>query len=609
MLRKPFIRMVVFSCIAFSVGCGGTESDLVSNDSTEVNLVISDPDTAAEELAVLIDFVSYRITCPDSGVTPTYDDSVDITGVFETNVTETPAVWTMVTDLPLSPCTISLWVFYEDAVVCSGSEALSIVEDDNDLAPNQVNVELQCNLSVNTPSGDLEVDGNFEFIHGNYCPKLNWLGALPVAVDPLEMTIEASGFDVDSTCGLNCDRQTCDFTQNPPVCTAAPDPGFSATFTAPARYGSFDAPVPVGTPMLGGTPIDAQSTYTCDPLFPGPTEICVLLSDGDNDCDQMRCITIVCPDLCEGVVCDDGNECTGEYCNPLDGQCITNDAPDGLACADCSATCVNGTCSGPDWVGAVTGTAMTFVGTQQQVNTTLVNPYSGAAVAVSSQFNINTSSYEGVGLNDTLFGTNQGDYLLIQDPIGTQRLCGVENVLALNSFDAMILADEFIVLGDMVIEGGNAGDIIWANVGNDTVRGNNGVDLLDGGPGDDIIEGGLGNDVITLWPGSGFDSIDGGIGVTDTIEILAIQSQILITPAADVSYEFDVFFLGTPMAQIREVELVVMNDLSIDLTACTGTPADVCNLCGNDALNGGEGCDDGNNVDGDGCAADCTAEY
>ena len=116
--------------------------------------------------------------------------------------------------------------------------------------------------------------------------------------------------------------------------------------------------------------------------------------------------------------------------------------------------------------------------------------------------------------------------------------------------------------------------------------------------------------MITLWPGSGFDSIDGGTGVTDTIEILGIQSQVTIVPAASFpTYEFDLLFLGTPMAQIRTAELLVMDDASIDLTLCTGAPSDVCNLCGNDALNGGEGCDDGNNVDGDGCAADCTAEY
>ena len=213
-----------------------------------------------------------------------------------------------------------------------------------------------------------------------------------------------------------------------------------------------------------------------------------------------------------------------------------------------------------------------------------------------------------MGANDSLVGTNQGDVLLVQDPVGTQRICGVETVTPMNSFDVMFLADSYIVLQDMVIEGGNAGDLLWANAGNDTVRGNNGVDTIDGGPGDDVIEGGNGNDTITLWPGSGFDSISGGDN-TDRVEIDAIQSQIQITPAANPSYQFDVFYLGTPMAQIVEVELLVLNDTFIDLATCTGGAGDVCKLCGNDALSGGEECDDGNNVDGDGCAADCTSEY
>ena len=150
---------------------------------------------------------------------------------------------------------------------------------------------------------------------------------------------------------------------------------------------------------------------------------------------------------------------------------------------------------------------------------------------------------------------------------------------------------------------------IWANAGDDTVRGNNGVDLLDGGPGDDTIEGGTGNDTITVWPGSGFDSISGGIGSADRVEIDAVRSQVTISPAADSGYELDIAYLGIPMAQIREVELIVMNDTFIDVATCTGGAGDVCNLCGDDALDGGEGCDDGNNLDGDGCAADCTAEY
>jgi len=502
-------------------------------------------------------------------------------------------------------------------------EVLSIVEDENELAPNKADVVLECSLSVNGPSGDLDVDGSYQFIHGNYCPKLNWLGAVPamveVAVPPVTI-IETSAFDLDSTCGLNCDPQTCDFTQNPPLCTAAPDPGFWTTFIAPAGHGSFDAPLATGMPMTGGTPIDAQSTYTCDPLFPGPTEICVLASDGDNDCDRMRCITIICPDLCEGVVCDDAEECTRDRCDPLTGLCSNVPAPPGIACDNCNSTCVlggvlGGMCTGPPFTADQTGSALLFLGTNQQVDMTLVNPYSGASFSVSGRFNYNISSYLGDGLNDVLMGTNLGDFLLVQDPVGTQRICGVETILAQNQFDAMILADDFVILGDMVIEGGNHPDIVWANVGNDTLTLNNGADFADGGPGDDIIEGGNGNDIVTLWPGSGFDSISGGDGIVDNaildrVEIDAIQSQILISPAPSLSgYEFDIFYLGTPMAQIRGVEFLDMSDASIDLTMCTGSPGDVCNLCGNDALNGGEGCDDGNNVDGDGCAADCTSEY
>jgi Ca2+-binding RTX toxin-like protein len=95
----------------------------------------------------------------------------------------------------------------------------------------------------------------------------------------------------------------------------------------------------------------------------------------------------------------------------------------------------------------------------------------------------------------------------------------------------MFLADDFIVLQNMVIEGGTNGDLLWANAGDDTVRGNWGDDLIDGGLGDDMIQGGVGDDTITLWPGSGFDSVSGDLGsgnmsLTDRVEVDAIQSQI-----------------------------------------------------------------------------------
>jgi cysteine-rich repeat protein len=507
-----------------------------------------------------------------------------------------------------------LWVFYEDEVICSGTEALEIVEDGSLLAPNKVNIVLECNLSVNGPSGDLNVDGSFEFINGNYCPKLNWLGAVPTVLPaalPLETTIEVSAFDPDSTCGLNCDPQTCDLTQNPPLCTASPDPGFKTRLFAPAGHGSLDPDVAMGmTPMQGGTPIDAQATYTCNPLFPGPTEICVIASDGDNDCDQMRCITVICPDLCAAVDCDDGNECTRDRCDPLSGLCSNDPAPDGIACDACNGTCQSSVCDAgsPFVADFVFSGAIAIDGLLQSLNTTFVNPYSGASVSASGVFYVNQSSYLGSSAFDTLGGTGLQDILLARTPAGDQTLCGVERVFSLNSFDVLGLADEFIVLGDTEIQGGNEGDVLWANAGNDLLRGNNGPDLLDGGPGNDTIFGETGDDTIALWPGSGFDSIDGGNGI-DQVVVDAEQSQITITPAANGSYEFDIAYLGTPMAQIIRAELIEMNDALIDLSLCTGSAGDVCNLCGNDALNGGEECDDGNNLDGDGCAADCTGEY
>jgi cysteine-rich repeat protein len=611
--------MAVLSCIALSAACAGdtTRGDLPGN--TEINLVISDPATAPEELLLLIDVVSYRITCPESDFTP-FDDSVDLAGNFEVDASDTLPIWELVTNLPLtdpddplSYCTIALWVFYEDEVVCLGRQLLKVYEDGNPLTPNKADVVLECNLSVNPPSGDADIDGSFDFVHGNYCPQVFWLGWYP-SPDPLVLNIQTRSLDVDGTCGQNCDPQTCDFTMNPPTCSPAPDPfAVTSTLSAPAGNDSF------------GDALALDTTYACDPLLPGPTEICVLVSDGDDDCNRMRCMTIVCPDLCEGVVCDDTEECTRDRCDPLTGLCSYNEAPVGIACGNCGSTCeAGGTCTGaPFTADFVANDNTIFIASdlQSSYSATYVNPYSGASMSVMGDFRVNNSTYLGIGTTDVdmsgditdvlsgiTTGGTQSEILLIQDLLHPQTVCGIETITALNGFDVMFLADEHIVLQDMVIEGGNDMDRVWGNVGDDTVRGNNGPDLLDGGPGDDIIEGGLGDDTITLWPGSGFDSISGGIGTVDRVEIDAIQSQILITPNLS-GYEFDIFYLRTPMAQIREVELLVMNDASIDLTTCTGGPGDVCNLCGNDALNGGEGCDDGNNVDGDGCAADCTAEY
>ena len=47
--------------------------------------------------------------------------------------------------------------------------------------------------------------------------------------------------------------------------------------------------------------------------------------------------------LCEGVECDDGNECTGDVCNPETGNCDHPAVEDGTTCS--SGACLDGTCT------------------------------------------------------------------------------------------------------------------------------------------------------------------------------------------------------------------------------------------------------------------------
>jgi cysteine-rich repeat protein len=89
------------------------------------------------------------------------------------------------------------------------------------------------------------------------------------------------------------------------------------------------------------------------------------------------------------------------------------------------------------------------------------------------------------------------------------------------------------------------------------------------------------------------------------LSLNALACQITIAPAGNAGYQFDIFYLGTWIAQVAQTEELSTMDASIDLMACI---AGACNLCGDGVLNGGEECDDGNLADSDGCASDCTQE-
>ena len=53
-------------------------------------------------------------------------------------------------------------------------------------------------------------------------------------------------------------------------------------------------------------------------------------------------------DMCEGVSCNDDNECTDDVCNPVTGACEYTPVEDGTACVD--GTCLGGICTADETI-------------------------------------------------------------------------------------------------------------------------------------------------------------------------------------------------------------------------------------------------------------------
>jgi len=150
-----------------------------------------------------------------------------------------------------------------------------------------------------------------------------------------------------------------------------------------------------------------------------------------------------------------------------------------------------------------------FQGEVTNLNLTLFNPYSGEFFGIDDEYNFNVVSYNGLNGSDTVFMTHMGDALFIADPFTNQQMVfNVEVFFAGDSGDVIHLAHETYTLGNVLIDGGGEEDLIFSNVGNDTINGREGDDILDGGPGNDVVNGG-GNSVSII---SGNDRISGGSG-------------------------------------------------------------------------------------------------
>jgi len=145
-----------------------------------------------------------------------------------------------------------------------------------------------------------------------------------------------------------------------------------------------------------------------------------------------------------------------------------------------------------------------------QLTVTLINPYSGETIFIDEEKNINNQMYDGLGGHDRLSMTSLGDAVFIVNNLGQQMIFSVEEFSAGAGGDIVIMANDTITTGNLIISGGGGDDILWANVGNDQISGSNGNDRIDGGGGNDIIEGGRDNDI--LRGGTGDDQYIFNVG-------------------------------------------------------------------------------------------------
>lgn len=256
-------------------------------------------------------------------------------------------------------------------------------------------------------------------------------------------------------------------------------------------------------------------------------------------------------------------------------------------------------------VNGTSGNDILFLqGSIQPVNQVITNPFSGESITLSDDYFVNSASYDGLDGIDSLLMTNIGDLLFLEDPAGVQWLWNIERLLAGSGGDVLHLASTTISLGDLVIVGGASGDIIWSNVGNDTIDGQRGDDQIHGGPGNDLIYGndgddtlfgGLGSDEIYL--GAGTDIANGGPGEDvfvelvdaatdlisggaddDLLEFPWASTSVTISPSSDPNYQLDITRLdnGIVEVRLRDVEFAEFSDGPMDLTALLVTSLD-CN--------------------------------
>ena len=83
--------------------------------------------------------------------------------------------------------------------------------------------------------------------------------------------------------------------------------------------------------------------------------------------------------------------------------------------------------------------------------------------------------------------------------------------------------------GDDTVATGSGDDAIYAGSGDDTVSAGAGDDTIYGGTGDDLLSGGDGSDLFVFTSVQGNDTVDGGAGWTDVLELAGFSGDFTIS--------------------------------------------------------------------------------
>ncbi len=624
------------------------EAKARSTGTSELNVIVPDGGAGSIDIGT----VEYTIQCDGNSDTfldgnSSFPDEILLNGNLEVVDGRTSGgvpteVWQAFMDLPPGPCLIQLRARDNDGeVLCVANDTFNVAADTN----TKLNLVLVCNISFQAPVGMADIDATFSFVVGNFCPDLFILNALDGA--PLSGTTEVQvrGRDGDSTCGNNCDPQTCDNTVIPPVCTPGADPGVSITVTT--DIGSLDCDqdgTADGTScVLVGNQLDmGDFDFICPGGSPPGTTatITAVITDGDLDCDKSKQITISCGNgsgVCGdgfvngGEACDGDGAGTGGETATCDADCTTAMCGDGTTNTTAGELCDDGNMVGGDGCPANCGPANCGDGAIDAPeacddgNTTpgdgcaatciVENGYTCTGVPSSCVTTCGDGIVAGAEACDD-GNTTPGD--------GCDAICGVESGYVCTGSPSACST----VCGDSIIAGGETcddGNTADGDGCSSTCATESGW-ICTGLPsscntvcGDTITAGAETCDDGNTTGGDGCSAVcqlEGcGNFVTDVGEDCDEGGVETATCDADCSAptcgDGDV---NTLASEACDDSNTTSGDGCSSTCAvesgygCTGEPSTCTTTCGDGIIAGVEACDDANTTPGDGCSATCAVE-